>query len=101
MLHNDPNHSKVVCYRWDFPNLIYHRHRLSGITAKISLDVTEKLQCGIFDLWAGYYPFRQEDVVSFSSFDDVLLALKHPSSLIIGVYGLSGVGNSSLFGGFG
>jgi len=67
MLHNDPNHSKVGCYPWDFLNLIYHRHRLSRRAAKISLDVIEKLQCGKFDLWVDYRPCRQEDVISFSS----------------------------------
>jgi len=74
MLHNDPNHSKVGCYRWDFPNLIYHRHRLSLRAVKNYLDVTEKLQCGKIDIWVSYHPCRQEDVVSFSSYDDVLLA---------------------------
>ncbi|XP_024636182.2 probable disease resistance protein At4g27220 [Medicago truncatula] len=110
MLHNDPNHSKAGCYRWDFPNLIYHRHQLSRRATKISLDVTQKLQSGKFDCRVGYNPRHQEDVVSFSSpspkdvllasrrsfLNNILEALKDPSSHIIGVYGLSGVGKTYL-----
>jgi len=104
-LQNDPRRANVRCSAWPFPNLIL-RHQLSRKATKITKDVVRVQGKGIFDQ-VGYLP--PLDVVASSSTrdgekydtrellkEDIVKALTDLNSHNIGVYGLGGVGKTTL-----
>ncbi|KEH16910.1 NBS-LRR type disease resistance protein [Medicago truncatula] len=104
-LQNDPLRANVRCSTLLFPNLIL-RHQLSRKATKIAKDVVQVQGKGIFDQ-VGYFP--PLDVVASSSTrdgekydtrellkEDIVKALKDSTSRNIGVYGLGGVGKTTL-----
>jgi len=104
-LQNDPCRANVRCSAWSFPNLIL-RHQLSRKATKIAKDVFQVQGKGTFDQ-VGYLP--PLDVVASSSTrdgeiydtreslkEDIVNALADPTSRNIGVYGLGGVGKTTL-----
>ncbi|XP_039683128.1 uncharacterized protein [Medicago truncatula] len=104
-LQNDPRRPNVRCSTWLFPNLIL-RHQLSRKATKIAKDVVQVQGKGIFDQ-VGYLP--PLDVLASSSprdgenydtreslKDDIVKALADLNSHNIGVYGLGGVGKTTL-----
>ncbi|KEH26494.1 NBS-LRR type disease resistance protein [Medicago truncatula] len=104
-LQNDPRNANVSCSAWPFPNLIL-RHQLSRKATKIAKDVVQVQGKGIFDQ-VGYLP--PLDVVAASSTrdrekydtreslkEDIVKALADSTSCNIGVYGLGGVGKTTL-----
>ncbi|GAU45473.1 hypothetical protein TSUD_13160 [Trifolium subterraneum] len=105
-LQNDPGRNNVKCSAWGFPNLIL-RHQLSRKAAKISNNVVQVQGKGTFDR-VGYLPAL--DGVASSSLtrgsenyetreslkEDIVKALLDLNSHNIGVYGLGGVGKTTL-----
>ncbi|KEH41496.1 disease resistance protein (CC-NBS-LRR class) family protein [Medicago truncatula] len=104
-LQNDPRRANARCSTLLFPNLVL-RHQLSRKATKIAKDVVQVQGKGIFDQ-VGYFP--PLDVVASSStrdgekFDtrellkeDIVKALTDSTSRNIGVYGLGGVGKTTL-----
>ncbi|WJX31885.1 hypothetical protein P8452_20272 [Trifolium repens] len=105
-LQSDPGHANAKCSAWPFPNLIL-RHQLSRKATKIVKDVFEVQEKGKFDR-IGYLP-NLDGEASFSSTrggenyetreslkENIMKALTHHSSCNIGVYGLGGVGKTTL-----
>ncbi|PNX56710.1 CC-NBS-LRR resistance protein, partial [Trifolium pratense] len=104
-LHKDPRRANARCSTWRFPNLIL-RHQLSRKATKIANDVIQVQGKGKFDQ-VGHLPIL--DGVASSSTrgdeiyetreslkDDILKALADLNSCNIGVYGLGGVGKTTL-----
>ncbi|KEH17599.1 disease resistance protein (CC-NBS-LRR class) family protein [Medicago truncatula] len=105
-LQNDPRRPNVRCSAWSFPNLIL-RHQLSRKATKITNDVDQVQRKEVF-YQIGYLP--PLDVVASSSStrdgekydtrellkEDIVKALADPTSRNIGVYGLGGVGKTTL-----
>ncbi|PNX55778.1 putative disease resistance protein, partial [Trifolium pratense] len=106
-LHKDPRRSNARCTAWRFPNLIL-RHQLSRKATKISIDAIQVQGKGKFGR-VGYLPIQDAVASSSSSTrggenyetreslkDDILKALADLNSCNIGVYGLGGVGKTTL-----
>ncbi|CAJ2673476.1 unnamed protein product [Trifolium pratense] len=104
-LHKDPRRANARCSTWRFPNLIL-RHQLSRKATKIAIDVIQVQGKGKFDR-VGHLPIV--DGVASSSTrggeiyetreslkNDILKALADLNSCNIGVYGLGGVGKTTL-----
>ncbi|RHN79198.1 putative P-loop containing nucleoside triphosphate hydrolase, leucine-rich repeat domain, L [Medicago truncatula] len=104
-LQNDPRRFNVRCSASSFPNLVL-RHQLSRKATKIAKDVLQVQGRGIFDQ-VGYLP-PLDVVASFPTRDgekydtreslkeDIVKALADPTSCNIGLYGLGGVGKTTL-----
>jgi len=105
-LQNDSRSANVRCSPWSFPNLIL-RHQLSRNATKIANNVVEVVQGKEKFNSVGHLP--PLDVVASSSTrdsemydtreslkEDILKALADPTSRNIGVYGLGGVGKTTL-----
>ncbi|CAJ2640455.1 unnamed protein product [Trifolium pratense] len=106
-LQKDPRRANARCSAWSFPNLIL-RHRLSSKATKIVKDVNEVQEKGKFDR-IGYLPTLDGEASSSSSTrggeiyetreslkENIMKALAHHNSCNIGVYGLGGVGKTTL-----
>ncbi|XP_045806249.1 probable disease resistance protein At4g27220 [Trifolium pratense] len=105
-LQKDPRRANVRCSTCGFPNLIL-RHQLSRNATKIAKDVVEIQEKGNFNR-VGYRPTL--DGVGYRSSttgnenyktrellkNDIVKALADPNSCNIGVYGLGGVGKTTL-----
>ncbi|XP_024631523.1 uncharacterized protein [Medicago truncatula] len=104
-LQNDPRRANVRCSTLSFSNLVLC-HQLSRKATKIAKDVVQVRGKGIFDQ-VGYFP--PLDVVASSSTrdgekydtreslkEDIVKALTDSTSHNIGVYGLGGVGKTTL-----
>ncbi|XP_039686071.1 uncharacterized protein [Medicago truncatula] len=105
-LQNDSRNANVRCSPWSFPNLIL-RHQLSRNARKIANNVVEVVQGKEKFNSVGHFP--PLDVVASSSTrdgekydtreslkEDIVKALADPTSRNIGVYGLGGVGKTTL-----
>jgi ATP-dependent Clp protease ATP-binding subunit ClpA len=105
-LQNDPRRANVRCSTWGFPNLIL-RHQLSRKATKITNNVVQVQGKGTFDR-VGYLP-TLDGVASSSSTrgsemyetreslkEEIVKALSNPNSRNIGIYGLGGVGKTTL-----
>jgi hypothetical protein len=102
----DPRRANARCSIWLFPNLIL-RHELSRKATKAAKDIVQVQGIGIFNR-VGYLP-TLEGVASSSSTrggenyetrelfkEDILKALTDLNSCNIGVYGLGGVGKTTM-----
>ncbi|GAU50631.1 hypothetical protein TSUD_131650, partial [Trifolium subterraneum] len=107
-LENDPRRVNARCSGWPFPNLIL-RHQLSRKATKIVKDVIQVQGKGVFGR-IGYPPILDGGASSSSTRggenyetreslkENIMKALAHQSSCNIGVYGLGGVGKTTLVG---
>ncbi|GAU50936.1 hypothetical protein TSUD_411330 [Trifolium subterraneum] len=109
-LQNDPRRANARCSAWSFPNLIL-RYQLSRKATKIVKGVIEVQEKGKFDR-ISYLPTLDREVCSSSSStrvgenyetreslkENIMKALAHHNSCNIGVYGLGGVGKTTLVG---
>ncbi|XP_045823829.1 uncharacterized protein LOC123916419 isoform X2 [Trifolium pratense] len=105
-LQKDPLRANARCSAWSFPNLIL-RHQLSRKATKIVKDVNEVQEKGKFDR-IGYLPTLDGEASSSSTKggenyetreslkENIMKALTHQNSCNIGVYGLGGVGKTTL-----
>jgi len=104
-LQNDPRRLNVGCSALSCPNLVL-RHQLSRKATKIATDVVQVQEKGIF-YQVGYLPpldvvalFPTRDGEKYdtreSLKEDILKALADPTSRNIGLYGLGGVGKTTL-----
>ncbi|XP_045825215.1 uncharacterized protein LOC123917515 [Trifolium pratense] len=105
-LQKDPLRANARCSAWSFPNLIL-RHQLSRKATKIVKDVNEVQEKGKFDR-IGYLPTLDGEASSSSTRggenyetreslkENIMKALTHQNSCNIGVYGLGGVGKTTL-----
>ncbi|XP_045824892.1 uncharacterized protein LOC123917265 [Trifolium pratense] len=105
-LENDPRRANARCSACPFPNLIL-RHQLSRKATKIVKDVIEVQEKGKFDR-IGYLPILDGEASSSSTRggenyetretlkENIMKALAHNNSRNIGVYGLGGMGKTSL-----
>ncbi|CAJ2639483.1 unnamed protein product [Trifolium pratense] len=109
LLQKDHRRANARCLAWSFPNLIL-RHQLSWKATKIVKDVNEVQEKGKFDR-IGYLPTLDGEASSSSSSstrggeiyetreslkENIMNALAHHNSCNIGVYGLGGVGKTTL-----
>ncbi|KAK2400439.1 hypothetical protein QL285_050141 [Trifolium repens] len=105
-LEQDPRRANVRCTSWGFPNLI-SRHQLSRKAIKTAHNVVQVQGKGTFDR-VGYLP-ALDRVASSSSIrggemyetreslkGEIVKALSNPNSCNIGIYGLGGVGKTTL-----
>ncbi|CAJ2639486.1 unnamed protein product [Trifolium pratense] len=107
-LENDPRRANARCSAWPFPNLIL-RHQLSRKATKIVQDVIQVQGKGSFNR-IGYLPPLDGETSSSSTRggekyetretfkENIMNALAHHNSCNIGVYGLGGVGKTTLVG---
>ncbi|GAU51483.1 hypothetical protein TSUD_413690 [Trifolium subterraneum] len=108
LLQNDPRRVNARCSAWSFPNL-FLRHQLSRKATKIVKDVIQVQGKGVFGR-IGYPPILDGEASSSSTRggenyetreslkENIMKALAHQSSCNIGVYGLGGVGKTTLVG---
>ncbi|KAK2454202.1 putative disease resistance protein [Trifolium repens] len=105
-LQQDPRRANVRCSTWGFPNLIL-RHQLSRKAKKIANNVVQVQGKGTFNR-VGYLP-TLDRVASSSTTrgtemyetreslkEEIVKALSNPNSRNIGIYGLGGVGKTTL-----
>ncbi|GAU51645.1 hypothetical protein TSUD_414670 [Trifolium subterraneum] len=108
LLQNDPRRANARCSAWPFPNLIL-RHQLSRKATKIVKDVIQVQGKGMFDR-VGFLPPIHGEASSSSTRvgekyetreslkENIMNALAQHNSCNIGVYGLGGVGKTTLVG---
>jgi len=98
-------HAKAQCSMGHFPNL-YTRHQLSKKSKKAIQEISNVLAEGKFER-ISYRAASQVTVTPFgrsyealdsrtSMLNEIMLVLKNPNIFVIGVYGMGGVGKTTL-----